>query len=468
MEDFDPIFYLKEYPDLIQAKIRTPRQAFLHFLNYGKKEGRLKNMKEKLKNIKENILHVLHSFGGGTEVYVDNLISSFPSYQHFKYKLTGDSIKEINNLPYLSCIFIHSLLIGGREKICKNVMEYILSLPGRKFLIIHDYHLLYPSNSGANKKYIEETQPFDLSWLENIFSRVDIVYFNSKNTRLNYEKYIRGDNFRYLYNVPDISIYNERIPYLIKSKHENKVNVALLGNFLCYHKGANLAERIFTILENEANFFIFGEMSLMKDNVTVLGKYKNENIYDLIYAYNISSFLFVSTCEETYSYTLSIALNTGLPIFYNNVGAYKDRMENYENCYSFTENNIEEVKEKFISLPIEEMRHKTCFYELYKNIPELCLKQDFSYDVLKRNMIKKHISLQIVREEEQINLDNLKNLDYIFLLLIGNKLKNTYIYQDYRVKVIYYSETYDEGRVNNFISSFTSQLDKSIKVDVTF
>jgi hypothetical protein len=464
MEEFDPVFYLTEYKDLSRAGIRTGQQALQHFIHHGEREGRWRNKSEK---INRTVLHVLHSFGGGTEVYVDNLISSFPLYNHVKVKLTGDNVSEVNGVKNMAFIFIHSLLVGGREKICKNVMEYLINVNVKKFIIIHDYHLLYPTNPGPERQYIEDTVPFDLPWLQRVFSpsSVDRVYFNSENTRKHYERYITSPNYRYLYNVPDIFIYSERIPYLIKDKHNDKVNMALLGNFQhCKHKGGDLARKIFTLLEDKVNFYIFGEMDNVGDNITVLGKYRNETIYNLISAYNISGFFFTSLCEETYSYTLSIALNTGLPIFYHRAGAYIDRLKNYENCYPYEE--VTEIRESFLKLNVVDHVDcvdgvdKTFTYELSKNIPELPLRQQFSFLPLLSYIKKRKIHFVLVREERdiQLHLHKLSSLDFLFLLILTDNLKDTYIYQDYRIKVIWYNENGNVKQAQLFITQLMKTL----------
>ena len=46
---FDSQFYLRMYPDLKKAGIKTKENAYIHYLQYGKKEGRVCN-KLQLKN----------------------------------------------------------------------------------------------------------------------------------------------------------------------------------------------------------------------------------------------------------------------------------------------------------------------------------------------------------------------------------------------------------------------------------
>ena len=115
------------------------------------------------------------------------------------------------------------------------------------------------------------------------------------------------------------------------------------------HKGKFLANSIIKYITNH-DFVIFGEYGITHDNLTTTGKYDNANIFNLINLFDIDCFLFVSVFEETYSYALSIALNTGLPIMYNNIGAYTERLENRKNCFPFEENNYHEIKNILIAI----------------------------------------------------------------------------------------------------------------------
>jgi hypothetical protein len=69
----------------------------------------------------------------------------------------------------------------------------------------------------------------------------------------------------------------------------------------------------------------------------------NDSIFSLINEKEIDYFLFLSTFEETYSFTLSIALKFGLPIIYNNIGCYRERLTQYNNCFPFSEDNYMEI-----------------------------------------------------------------------------------------------------------------------------
>ena len=62
-------------------------------------------------------------------------------------------------------------------------------------------------------------------------------------------------------------------------------------------------------------------------------------IFIILIENDIDLFLFTSVVEETYSYVLSIEMNTGLPIIYYNKGCIDERIGDRNNCYKFNNCN---------------------------------------------------------------------------------------------------------------------------------
>ena len=257
-----------------------------------------------------------------------------------------------------------------------------------------------------------------------------------------------------MYNI-DIDNYNNRI---YPQKKDN-YNICLLGVISAEHKGKNLASNIFKLYKNNPKykFIILGEFNEIHDNLIVTGKYNNNNIFNLIKEYDIDCFLFVSIVEETYSFTLSIALKTGLPIIYNNIGSYTNRLKNYSNCFGYDENNIDKIHDIFIEIDNNAYTDNKKYdnsYKLYKNLPEFSefLKNDnilnFNLDNIKDNLFHNNvcfIHFTNINNGLDIFLDQINNikisglydkLDYIFVTLLGN---HVYLPQDYKIKLIYYS-----------------------------
>ena len=63
---------------------------------------------------------------------------------------------------------------------------------------------------------------------------------------------------------------------------------------------------------------------------TYSGPYEEQDLDAMIAEYSPDAFLFLSQAPETYSYTLSHAISTGLPIAANRLGAFTERLEDYK------------------------------------------------------------------------------------------------------------------------------------------
>ena len=207
---------------------------------------------------------------------------------------------------------------------------------------------------------------------------------------------------------------------------------------------------------------------------------------------DIDYFLFLSAFEETYSFTLSIAIHTGLPIIYNNIGAYTERLVNYNNCFPFVEDNCEDILNILNNLDQNndlirlEKRISLSYPNLYNNIPEFSnfLKIDdylnFNVSEIEKNLHNGvvcfiHVcNIDFNGEPKGINIFNdqinyLKEsglydkLDYIFVTLLG---KNVLLTHDYKIKVIYYSENQNEMEFPSIqrIKYFADNISKKIKI----
>jgi hypothetical protein len=70
-EDINWVKYIEDYSDIKLAGINNKDAVVSHYINYGKKEGRILNYN----NEKKYIIHITHQFGGGTMTYINNLIA---------------------------------------------------------------------------------------------------------------------------------------------------------------------------------------------------------------------------------------------------------------------------------------------------------------------------------------------------------------------------------------------------------
>jgi hypothetical protein len=458
------------------------------------KNSCLWNISSYEKNNKKNIFHISHNFGGGTDTYISNIINTYDKYNHILIKIVGASHVKVNNLIFdieilnnlldncNSTVFVHHLLYDCcGTTINKNILNILISNKTiNKLLIIHDYYLLLPEFPNPIKKHNIIPSKENIEFTSNTINKFNKVIFNSNSCYCNYKKYINPiENYIILNNVPDMDYYNFRC----FPKNKNIFNIGIIGDVSNHeHKGKFLLEKILSSFQNnnKYNFIVFGienEIpSFNYSNLYCTGHYNNDIILSLINEKDIDYFLFLSTFEETYSFTLSIALKFGVPIIYNNIGSYPERLSQYNNCFPFTEDNyieihtiLDNIENNFINDNNVKPSVNNNNMILYKNIPELSeyLRHDdelnFDLSNIESNLINKNVCFiafsNIDNSDptyknilyDQINYIKSSGLydklDYIFITMLG---EYTNIINDYKIKVIYYSPDIYEWEFPNY------------------
>lgn len=116
-----------------------------------------------------------------------------------------------------------------------------------------------------------------------------------------------------------------------------KVQVGLIGN-LSMAKGARVIKDVLSMAVQKKSlihFTLFGTLSDVKLTseesryITILGPYKEKDIYQMISCYDINYFWFPGVCLETYSYTLSIPIRLHIPCLSSDIGAIASRIKTH-------------------------------------------------------------------------------------------------------------------------------------------
>lgn len=109
----------------------------------------------------------------------------------------------------------------------------------------------------------------------------------------------------------------------------DKLRVAVLG-MLSREKGADrLDECAIAVRENgnPIEFVLFGQAyRRLDDSIVTLGRYKEDELAQLLVAQSIDLVWFPALCAEVYSYTLSHSLRLGLPALAPDIGAFSERL----------------------------------------------------------------------------------------------------------------------------------------------
>ncbi|MFZ4480753.1 MAG: methyltransferase domain-containing protein [Rhodoferax sp.] len=139
--------------------------------------------------------------------------------------------------------------------------------------------------------------------------------------------------------LPHASLYPEPGPYPAphpRVLHGNqRLKIVVLGA-LSRIKGADTLEEVATLtaIQNaEIEFHLIGYpyrslRSLPNDLLTVHGGYQEEALPQLLQSLQADLVWFPALWPETYSYTLSAALEAGLPVVAPDLGAFAERLQN--------------------------------------------------------------------------------------------------------------------------------------------
>ena len=341
---------------LVKRKIRKKQEEF---------ENTVLGLSEK-----EFILYFDHAMGGGTETYFRNQLRNLPKgcqiirVQYLinkkSYKIsTCTGLKEISvkcaNLAELFCILDKFLF----EKIVINnivsypkvreIFDYIECKNSCVTLKLHDFYPICPSWTLLNyeQKYCdignsdktcadcykkfempcdEVKKDFSIlkwrkMWGNFIYSCVnEIEIFSPSSCRI------------FLKAYPFAKDKIKLIPHTIKSFP--KYNVAILGN-LAVNKGAKIIKELVKYLSynniNDYHFVLIGKnpRNIKSENLTVLGEYKRDNLFNILKINNIDAIFIPSIWPETFSYTTAEAIMSGYPVMCFDMGGQADQVCRY-------------------------------------------------------------------------------------------------------------------------------------------
>jgi hypothetical protein len=501
--EFDIDVYKSCNPDLNNMNLT---QLVNHYIEHGKQEGRIvRNNTHKTTPC--NIISISHNSGGGTQTYIDNLNRLYNldyeininTEELFFLKSNAKSIKcdntyNLSNIITDNTIVLFNHLLTTYNTINKSLFYNIYNnCKHRKIIfIIHDYHLMYPENPNPIKNKHGYPLPThdNLQFINDVFSKCNLVVFNSCNCFNNYKKYINLDNYKCIVtnSTPDIITNNYNIYPSIKSCY----NIGVMGRVFAQHKGSILLKSISCILST-CNFKVFGVNNEHSDkfnnnkNIQLCGEYNGDDIFKLIANHNIDFFIFTSVFEETYSYVMSIAMQTGLPIFYNDIGCYGERLYGRQNTYGFDESNVN-ILPHLVSTMELERTHNSSNYSASTIKSVICnnnadfnwmLEQPnkyvFDVSIIQDYIINNNVCFihftnvgngyNIFLEQiDKIRTSGLYNqLDFIFITMLGPHIK---LYNDPKFRVIYYSTNEKEWEFPSItlIKSFSDNINKKVNI----
>jgi GT2 family glycosyltransferase len=335
----------------------------------------------------KTMVHISHSRGGGTQEYIENIISQNKEYNHViiasskklaqrctlsiatiennellsQLKLETNEVDIIHEFHWLQSlciverIIIHSLVDFAHPS---ETLGFLLELDCAREIIIHDYEWISPNQNLLDKdmKAVPVRQSETLFSLDRIdkkivFSeslkqhQIEREYFLlSKSNKicpseaahkLVRECYPKINNVFVKYHDSSGDYLETAINQSLDRLQTDGVRLAIIGA-IGSNKGFKLlceiARNVF-INKNRIEMVVIGytaddsRLTSINPNIIVTGKYNGkEELEGLLEIYKPNSSLFLSPWPETYSYTLSIAFEYRLWPFVLNYGAIAERV----------------------------------------------------------------------------------------------------------------------------------------------
>jgi len=286
------------------------------------------------------------NYGGGTTEFINRIVSYYKSEQTFLvarnfnnavYFYIDDNIivkKSYNNIESIEFlknnqskftkIFINSI-IGHSE----DFVNELFNLNVKVDTITHDYSLLY-SKPLLYYHELMSTKPdsyFPINKCNIIITQ------NIKNTCV-YGNFVDKKKF-VIAEIPD---YCNRSTRIITSNKQ--ITIGVLGN-INNLKGYYIVEELILYAKKQDNIkiIIFGNIPYSDSSFVEQYNYSDiDHLNSLLVKHNPNLWIETSIWPETYSYTLTLLMLTGLPIYYqkkNYPSVVQDRLFNYNNAYEY-------------------------------------------------------------------------------------------------------------------------------------
>jgi len=338
------------------------------------------------------VLSICHGKGGGTKRYIDELSSHIEGANFFRlYPVEGERVcfefpawtglagihidpkKEkrffTDLLKFIGFNLIHVNHIMGVESLVFNLLEE-LSCP--LFITLHDYYfiagspVLYDDSGvyneatasvgGVRRRVTEKNIAFMSCerWsasVEKLFRRADKIIAPSAYVAKIYSVAYPEFNYSLVEHV-DKEIFG-LYPAVTVKKSDSVLRVAVIGA-IGKEKGADFFEKIAVSLNKKKSgikFYLIGYSYRELDScIRTTGAYAEEDLDGLLDEIKPDVIWFPAMWAETYSYTLSLALERGYPVVVPGIGAQYERVKNRPYSVVFDSYETPHIEEVFSNL----------------------------------------------------------------------------------------------------------------------
>jgi hypothetical protein len=344
---FEPILPVKEIPPIAPQIIVKPE--LIPNIQITKEEPKKEIASSILTVIQPiNILFISNIQSGGTKKYIDDIISNFESKNVVFHKITSKkdlfSITTQYNITNRDIIFFQHLINTDLE--IKDIIYFKQEHNCKLIYVLHDFYLLKDDYQHYNPKlhslYLEQVKPLEAH--QELFNYFDEVVAPSNFVLREHNKVYKLKNAVVSEHIDYLS---RRVTHYIPEIKNNTINIAVPHEFSEYKGKEYYLELIestiqFIYQECEYNLIyhifpkkydpIISKLS-SNENVVIHPEYTENELYKIFQENNIHLLTYLNKWGETYCYSLTKGINSGLPILYNNIGALKERLNPLNDFY---------------------------------------------------------------------------------------------------------------------------------------
>ena len=332
------------------------------------------------------VLHIGHGLGGGSDMHIEQIASlgKFKANhlrllpisannkafsisllnRDFNYDLTVNSTQPsviIDLLEFISVSVVHVHHVMNIEELVETIgkcgkFEIVVTL--------HDYYFLTPNwifdkgggdfldfptnlselqliNRDLDDEVIGRWVGIDrwIKFLEN----AKLLILPSASTYKDFSNFIDMSNAQVIphpeFPHPELS----EIRFKSASESNDELRVGVFGD-IGIHKGSEIVKRVMQLAPSKISFIGFGKAhpSLIGLFDEWCGEYNRVDLLKLFEIWKIDLLLLPMQINETYSYSLSEALQSGLPIVASDIPVFKERAEHRPNVTFVPKNSNED------------------------------------------------------------------------------------------------------------------------------
>lgn len=340
-----------------------------------------------LENINTKVkIHISNNRGGGTFKYIKNNALDTKSFHILLCPISVDSkiynlkflynettyvssikscdIIKIFNINNINNIIVHQVLDHDRQ-----IFDMLIENNINYDVFLHDFYLKCPqiTMSRIDNLYCNDPQESQCNiclqqkpvakindifkwrvFTKNILYNANNIYCPSFSTKEIYLRTFSDLNIQVVYHDDSHLLKNE-----INFQKINKITICIIGSiskekgserfldFVAYSKVNNLPFSFICIGILDQN-----PTKLNYPNLLVTGEYDDKSLPNIINSHNPHLFWFPALCPETFSFTLSEVLETGIPIIASRIGSFPERLQGRSNVMLHnTESSNYEISE---------------------------------------------------------------------------------------------------------------------------